>query len=114
MGLYPGNRNMKKYSKSVQRRLAIMQSAQDALNTVYKDIPKHDHWHSVYILCLDCRLWGIDSSKKFLEPSPCGHCNSINTIKYYLSCCILAEWQMSKGQYIVPTPWSISGVIKKE
>lgn len=55
----------------------------------YPDPNKHQHSHSLYTLCLDCHTWGIDFPTEFAQASECGNCKSINTVKYYPSCCMV-------------------------
>lgn len=57
----------------------------------YREIPEHEHTHSVYTHCLDCHMRGINTPVKFIDGSQCGNCQSSNTVKYYPSCCILAD-----------------------
>lgn len=56
-----------------------------------KEIPKHEHTHSLWTRCLNCFIWGIDMPTKFTEASICGNCGSSHTVKYYPSCCIIAD-----------------------
>lgn len=55
------------------------------------DIPDHEHTHSLYVRCLDCLMFGIDFPTKFIEAAQCGNCSSMHTVKYYPSCCIVAD-----------------------
>lgn len=56
-----------------------------------RDIPIHEHTHSLYTHCLDCFMFGIDMPTRFIDASECGNCRSINTVKYYPSCCIVTD-----------------------
>lgn len=56
-----------------------------------REIPYHEHSASVYTRCLDCNMWGVDMPLPFIKASECGNCKSIRTVKYYPSCCILAD-----------------------
>lgn len=72
----------------------------------FRDIPEHDHTHSVFTRCLDCFMWGIDMPKKFIDASECGNCQSMNTVKYYPPCCILADRELGpKACGEIQTVW---------
>lgn len=55
-----------------------------------RDIPIHNHSHSLYVRCLSCKMFGINTPTRFVEASECGSCGSMETVKYYPSCCILS------------------------
>jgi len=65
----------------------------DAAAEEYRDIPEHEHTHSLYVRCLDCQTFGINMPTRFIDAAECGNCKSINTVKYYPSCCILSDRQ---------------------
>lgn len=56
-----------------------------------REIPEHEHTHSLYVRCLDCRLFGIPMPTRYVDAAECGNCGSMNTVKYYPSCCIEAD-----------------------
>lgn len=55
------------------------------------DIPEHEHTHSLYVHCLDCHMFGINMPTRFMDAAQCGNCQSMQTVKYYPSCCIVAD-----------------------
>jgi hypothetical protein len=57
---------------------------------LYRDIPEHEHTHSLWVRCLNCQMWGIDLPTRFIDAAVCGNCGSLETVKYYPSCCIVA------------------------
>lgn len=36
-------------------------------------------------------MFGIDMPRPFVQASECGNCQSLRTVKYYPSCCILTD-----------------------
>lgn len=54
-------------------------------------IPEHQHSHSLYVHCLSCNMFGINMPTRFEVASICGNCGSLETVKYYPSCCIIAD-----------------------
>lgn len=62
-------------------------------NRKYKNIPKHQHTHSLYVHCLNCRSFGVPEESNFTEAVQCGNCGSMETVKYYPACCILVNRQ---------------------
>lgn len=56
-----------------------------------QDIPKHDHTHSLYTHCLDCKTFGINMPSRFMDAVECGNCGSLRTVKYYPACCIVED-----------------------
>lgn len=65
------------------------------MNNNYRNIPKHDHSHSLYVRCNECHTFGIPMDTNFTEAAECGNCGSMNTVKYYPSCCIMADRRKS-------------------
>lgn len=67
-------------------------SAQSVFDAcAFADIPDHEHTHSLYTHCLECGMWGIDMPIRFVDAAECGNCCSVNTVKYFPSCCIVAD-----------------------
>lgn len=66
------------------------------MNNLYREIPDHEHDHSVYTRCLNCFMFGIDFPRKFNEVGSCGNCGSFETIVYYPKCCIIADRKEEK------------------
>lgn len=62
----------------------------------YANIPDHEHTASVYTHCLDCHTFGIDLPTDFISASKCGNCTSMRTVKYYPSCCIMADREQAQ------------------
>lgn len=56
-----------------------------------KEIPSHEHTHSLFVRCLNCWMFGIDLPTQFIEAAICGNCLSSETVKYYPSCCIVTD-----------------------
>lgn len=65
----------------------------------FPDPNEHKHTHSLYALCLDCNMFGIDMPTRFVDASVCGNCGSINTVKYYPSCCMVEAFEQGKREY---------------
>lgn len=65
------------------------------MNTL-REIPEHPHSHSLYVHCLECKSFGINTPTRFVDAAPCGNCGSIETVKYYPSCCITADRAQTK------------------
>ena len=57
---------------------------------------KHSHTHSLYVHCLSCRTWGIDMPTPFVQAAQCGNCGSMETVKYYPSCCMLEAYEQGR------------------
>jgi hypothetical protein len=57
----------------------------------FRDIPEHEHSHSLYVYCLNCHTFGINLPTRFMDAAECGNCRSMETVKYYPSCCIMAD-----------------------
>jgi len=66
------------------------------MTSEYRDIPEHEHTHSLFIHCLNCDLFGIPMPSKFIDAVECGNCSSMETVKYYPSCCIVADRERLK------------------
>ena len=58
---------------------------------LHRDIPEHEHTHSLYVRCRSCQTFGINLPTRFIDAAECGNCQSIETVKYYPSCCIVAD-----------------------
>lgn len=56
-----------------------------------KEIPSHEHTHSLFVRCLNCWMFGTDLPTQFIEAAICGNCLSSETVKYYPSCCIVTD-----------------------
>lgn len=59
------------------------------MSDLKEQIPKHEHTHSLYVHCLSCGMFGIDTLTPFLNAAICGNCSSSHTVKYFPSCCIV-------------------------
>lgn len=59
------------------------------VNNILWDSRNHAHTHSLYVRCLACFSFGIDTPTEFAEAAICGNCSSSDTVKYYPNCCIL-------------------------
>lgn len=57
----------------------------------FRDVPPHEHSHSLWVRCLSCQAFGVPLPSRFLDAAECGNCASIETVKYYPSCCIVAD-----------------------
>jgi hypothetical protein len=66
-----------------------LERKRDEMLTV--DIPEHEHTHSLYVHCLDCRKFGIDMPTRFVDATQCGNCLSMHTYKMYPSCCVFND-----------------------
>ena len=49
----------------------------------------HSHTHSLFVRCLACKTFGIDMPTEFTQAVECGNCGSLETVKYYPSCCMI-------------------------
>ena len=70
---------------------AHLQDEQSAPTSEGFDIPEHQHTHSLYIHCLSCQMFGTPMPTRFIDAVECGSCGSMETVKYYPSCCIEAD-----------------------
>lgn len=52
-------------------------------------IKDHEHTHIVYVRCLNCCMFGINLPIEFIQAAKCGNCGSMETVKYYPSCCVI-------------------------
>jgi ribosomal protein S27E len=68
------------------------------MKKVYPDPNRHKHSHSLYVHCLDCHTWGISMPSHFLDTDPCGNCRSLQTVKYYPSCCMVAAFEQGQDE----------------
>jgi hypothetical protein len=68
-----------------------------------RDIPEHEHQHSLYVHCLECRLFGIPLPFKFNQVVLCGNCGSMDTIRYFPSCCIVADRKAVAPTWVIPS-----------
>ncbi len=65
----------------------------DEMIAEYPDPNSHQHSHSLYVKCMNCGLFGIDMPTPFIQAAECGNCTSMQTIKYYPSCCMMAAFE---------------------
>lgn len=61
------------------------------MTTTARELADHKHTHSLYVHCLSCQMFGTPTPTRFIDAVECGNCGSMETVKYYPSCCILAE-----------------------
>lgn len=66
----------------------------------FRNIPEHKHTHSLYVHCLKCKSFGVPQPSDFIEAVECGNCGSMDTVKYYPACCILADREGSEKPII--------------
>lgn len=67
-----------------------------------RDIPQHPHSHSLYVHCLRCQAWGVPLPSSFLAAVDCGNCGSLETVKYYPSCCVVEDRQARIRMFDLP------------
>ena len=65
---------------------------------MFPDPNKHEHSRSLYVLCLDCYGWAINRPIPFINAAECGNCHSMNTVKYYPSCCMMEAYNQGKNE----------------
>lgn len=76
--------------------MSIQEFIQKCREVVTREIPVHDHTHSLYVRCLSCQMFGINLPTKFSEAAVCGNCFSLETVKYYPPCCIVNDRESVK------------------
>lgn len=77
---------------------ALERILSEASGEPFRDIPEHEHTHSLWVRCLSCQMWGIDMPTPFKQAAECGNCKSVHTVKYYPACCILSDREQSSAQ----------------
>lgn len=65
----------------------------------YRDIPEHEHAYSVYVRCMSCFTWGIDTPTKFINAGTCGNCGTSHVQKYFPTCCIVEDRRAAAALY---------------
>jgi len=58
------------------------------------ELPRiHEHTHSVYTLCLECKSWGINLPGE----TRCGNCSAESGILYVPGCCVRAAYAAGRA-----------------
>lgn len=86
-----------KSSMEVMAEECFKDMAELTAKTLCPDPNKHEHTHSLYTHCLGCYSWGIDLPSSFITAAVCGNCGSLETVKYYPSCCMLSAFEQGKN-----------------